>query len=134
MASSCEDFLEENPKDRIAVSNSYTTEQDALSAVNAVYAHLNSQSFDTFGGVYHSSFWVAIGLASDEMLNNQAGQSSLDQLYTFTHGPDNGTIYDVWKQHYKAISLANIAIARIPSIVMDENLKSRLVNEAKFLR
>ena len=134
IAPSCDDFLEEKPKDRIAVTNSYTTEQDAFSAVNAVYAHLNSQSFDTFGGVYHSSFWVAIGLASDEMANNQAGQAALDQLSTFTYGPDNATIYDVWKQHYKAITLANIAIARIPSIEMDETLKARLLNEAKFLR
>ncbi len=134
IAPSCDDFLEEKPKDRIAVTNSYTTEQDALSAVNAVYAHLNSQSFDTFGGVYHSSFWVTIGLASDEMSNNQAGQAPLDQLSTFTYGPDNATIYDVWKQHYKAITLANIAIARIPSIEMDETLKARLLNEAKFLR
>jgi hypothetical protein len=131
---SCKDFLEESPKDRIATSNFYTTEQSAISAVNAIYAHLNSQSFDTFGGVYHSSFWVAIGLASDEMLNNQAGQTALDQLSTFTHGPDNGTVYDVWKQHYKAITLANVAIERIPPIVMDETLKARLLNEAKFLR
>jgi tetratricopeptide (TPR) repeat protein len=134
IASSCEDFLEENPKDRIAVSNSYTTEQDAFSAVNAVYAHLNSQSFDTFGGVYHSSFWVTIGLASDEMLNNQAGQSGLDQLSTFTYDAENTTIYDVWKQHYKAITLANIAIERIPPIEMNESLKARLLNEARFLR
>jgi hypothetical protein len=131
---SCKDFLEESPKDRIATSNFYTTEQSAISAVNAIYAHLNSQSFDTFGGVYHSSFWVAIGLASDEMLNNQAGQTTLDQLSEFTHGPDNGTVYDVWKQHYKAITLANVAIERIPPIVMDETLKARLLNEAKFLR
>ena len=134
IAPSCDDFLEEKPKDRIAVTNSYTTEQDAFSAVNAVYAHLNSQSFDTFGGVYHSSFWVAIGLASDEMANNQAGQASLDQLSSFTYDPENGTLYDVWKQHYKAITLANIAIARIPLIEMDETLKARLLNEAKFLR
>jgi tetratricopeptide (TPR) repeat protein len=134
VAPSCDDFLEENPKDRISVSNSYTTEQDAFSAVNAIYAHLNSQSFDTFGGVYHSSFWVTIGLASDEMLNNQAGQASLDQLSSFTYSPENATIYDVWKQHYKAITLANVAIERIPPIKMDETLKARLLNEAKFLR
>jgi tetratricopeptide (TPR) repeat protein len=131
---SCKDFLEENPKDRIATSNAYSSEQDAVSAVNAIYAHLNSQSFDTFGGVYHSSFWVTVGLASDEMVNNQAGQTYLDQLTRFSHGPDNETIYDVWKQHYKAITLANIAIERIPLIVMDETLKARLLNEAKFLR
>ena len=54
IAPGCQDFLEENPKDRVATSNYYKTEQDAISAVNAIYAHLNSQSGDTFGGVYHS--------------------------------------------------------------------------------
>lgn len=134
VASSCQDFLEENPKDRIATSNYYSSRQDAISAVNAIYAHLNSQSGDTFGGVYHSNFWVTIGLASDEMLNNQPGAVDAEQLSNFTHSPENGIIFDVWKQHYKAITLANIAIDRIPAIDMDETLRSRLVNEAKFLR
>ena len=36
--------------------------------------------------------------------------------------------------HYKAITLANIAIARIPPIQMDAVLRTRLINEAHFLR
>jgi hypothetical protein len=131
---SCHDFLEESPKDRTAISNYYTTPQDAISAVNAIYAQLNAQSGDTFGGVYHSNFWITVGLASDEMLNNQVGNVDADQLSNFTYSPQNGIVFDVWKQHYKAISLANIAIARIPSIDMDETLRTRLTNEAKFLR
>jgi len=134
IATACSDFLQENPKDRIAISNYYTTGQDAVSAVNAVYAQLNAQSGDTFGGVYHSSFWVAIGLASDEMANNQVGNTDADQLANFTYATQNGIVFDVWKQHYKAITLANIAIERIPAIDMDETLRTRLVNEAKFLR
>src|ERR671915_212579 len=134
LAPSCKDFLEEIPKDRIATSNYYSSEQDAVAAVNAIYAHLNSQSGDTFGGVFHSNFWITIGLASDEMLNNQPGAVDAEQLSNFTYSPDNGIIFDVWKQHYKAISLANIAIERIPAIDMDETLRARLVNEAKFLR
>lgn len=131
---SCHDFLEENPKDRTAISNYYKTKEDAIFAVNAVYAHLNAQSGDTFGGVYHSNFWITIGLASDEMLNNQVGNVDADQLANFTYSPQNGIVYDVWKQHYKAISLANIAIAKVPLIDMDETLRDRLTNEAKFLR
>lgn len=134
LAPSCDNFLEENPKDRIATSNYYSSEQDAMSAVNAIYAHLNSQSGDTFGGVYHSNFWIAIGLASDEMINNQPGAVDMEQLSNFTYTPDNGVVFDIWKQHYKAITLANIAIARIPGIDMNETLRARLVNEAKFLR
>ncbi len=131
---SCHDFLEEHPDDRVATSNYYTTEADAFSAVNAIYAQLNAQSGDTFGGVYHSNFWITIGLASDEMLNNQVGNVDADQLSTFTYSPQNGIVADVWKQHYKAIWLANIAIEKIPAIDMDETLRDRLVNEAKFLR
>ena len=133
-APSCKDFLEENPRDRVAVSNYYKTEQDAISAVNAIYAHLNSQSGDTFGGAYFANFWITVGLASDEMVNNHAGNVDADQLSNFTHSPENGIIFDVWKQHYKAVTLANIAIERIPLIEMNETLRTRLVNEAKFLR
>lgn len=131
---SCGDFLEENPKDRIAVSNYYTTEEAAISAVNSIYAHLNGQSGDSFGGVYFGGIWVAPGLASDEMVNLQAGAPDQDQLATFSWNPENGMLYEIWKQHYKAITLANIAIARIPSINMNEGTRDRLVNEAKFLR
>lgn len=134
MSTSCKDFLTENPKDRTAVSNFYTTEENAVSAVNAIYAHLNSQSGDTYGGVYFGDFWVAQGLASDEMVNLQSGNPGHDQLSTFTYDPNNAALYEIWKQHYKAIYLANVAISRIPPIVMDETVKARLLNEAKFLR
>lgn len=134
LAQSCSDFLQENPKDRIAVSNYYTTEEAAISAVNAIYGHLNGQSGDSFGGVYFGGIWVAPGLASDEMLNLQAGSPDQDQLSTFSWNAENGMLYEIWKQHYKAITLANIAIERIPAIGMNVNRRDRLVNEAKFLR
>lgn len=67
---SCKKFLEENPKSNVTVSNFYKTEADAISAVNSVYAYLNSTSTGSTAGVYHSTFWVTAGLASDEMQNN----------------------------------------------------------------
>lgn len=131
---SCEDFLEESPQDRTTVTNFYTTEEAANSAVNAIYAHLNSQGGDSFGGVYHGGVWVAPGLASDELVNLQAGSPDQDQIATFTVTPENGMLYEIWKQHYKAISLANIAIARIPGIDMNVTRRENLINEARFLR
>ena len=35
---SCSKFLEENPKNVVAITNYYKTEQDAISAVNSIYA------------------------------------------------------------------------------------------------
>ena len=117
--SSCKKFLEESPKNQVAVSNFYQTENDAIASVNAIYAYLNSTSSGSTAGVYHSTFWVMAGLASDEMYNEEIFSPQNDQIGKFTHGPVNGSIQETWTMHYKAITTANIAIARIPAIPMN---------------
>lgn len=137
-SSSCKKFLEEDPKNQVTIQNFYQTESDAITAVNAIYAYLNSVDNFAVGGntagVYHSTFWVTVGLASDEMLNNQLGAANFDQLSSFSHTPQNPSMEEIWGMHYKTITLANIAIARIPGISMNTTLRDRLVGEAKFLR
>lgn len=132
--SSCKKFLKEDPKNLVAITNFYQTENDAVSAVNAIYAYLNSTSSGSTAGVYHSTFWAMAGLASDEMFNEQVFAPDLDQIGKFTEGPVNASIQETWTMHYKAITIANIALARIPSIQMDVVLRTRLINEAHFLR
>ncbi len=136
LLTSCKDFLKEDPQNVVAQNNYYSNEEDAISAVNSIYAWLGSYDF-TYGntaGIYHSTFWVTQGLASDEMNNNQVGSPDLDQLATFSFNSENSQILEIWKMHYKVIFTANIAIARIPKIDMDETMRTRLVNEAKFIR
>ena len=132
--SSCKKFLEESPKNLVAVSNFYQTENDAIASVNAIYGYLNSTSSGSTAGVYHSTFWVMAGLASDEMYNEEIFSPQNDQIGKFTHGPINASIQETWSMHYKAITIANIAIARIPAIPMNAILKARLLSEAHFLR
>ncbi|MEP6927465.1 MAG: RagB/SusD family nutrient uptake outer membrane protein [Ginsengibacter sp.] len=134
LGSSCKKFLVEDPKNLVAITNFYQTENDAVAAVNAIYAYLNSTSTGSTAGVYHSTFWVIAGLASDEMYNEEIFSPQNDQISKFTHGPINGSIQETWTMHYKAITIANIAIARIPAIQMDVTLRTRLLNEAHFLR
>lgn len=135
---SCKKFLEEDPKNLVTVQNFYKTEADAIAAVNSIYAYLNSvDNFAAGGntaGVYHSTFWLAVGLASDEMLNNQLGAANFDQLASFSYTSMNPSMEEIWGMHYKTITLANIAIARIPGISMNASFRDRLVGEAKFLR
>src|SRR5690606_7162457 len=85
---SCEGFLEEDPKDRVAQSNFYLNAQDAESAVNSIYAYLGSYSTGSTAGIYHSTFWITVGLASDEMDNNQLGTFWNDELGTFSHNAE----------------------------------------------
>lgn len=138
MNSSCKKFLEEDPQNLVTITNFYKTESDAIAAVNAIYAYLNSVDNFAVGGntagVYHSTFWLTVGLASDEMLNNQLGAANYDQISSFSHTSQNPSLEEMWGMHYKTITLANIAIARIPGIEMNASLRNRLVGEAKFLR
>ena len=131
--SACQDFLKEEPQNRIAQDRFYKTPEDALAAVNSIYANLGSTSSGP-EGIYHSTTWIAMGLASDELVNKQNGAIANDQLGTFSWNAENSSINTIWRIHYKTITLANIAIERIPAIQMDETMRSRLVNEAKFLR
>lgn len=133
-ATACSDFLAEDPKGFIPVEQYYNTREDAIEAVNSIYAYLNATNTAPFAGVYHSTFWVAAGLAADELSNQQAGAPALDQLASFTYGPQNGALLEIWRMHYKTLMVANVAIEKIPDIEMDESLKARLLGEARFLR
>lgn len=131
---SCSKFLEENPRHLVTVENYYSTEGDAISSVNSLYAYLNSTSTGSTAGVYHSTFWVMAGLASDEMQNEQIFAPHFSLISNFTYNNRNAAFAEVWSLHYKVISLANISINRIPGINMNEALRNRLIGEAKFLR
>ena len=132
---SCKKFLEENPKDKVSTANYYTTPEDALNAINSAYAYLNVTSAAPFSyGVYHSDFWLTAGLASDELQNDQAAAPQYGDLATFTYNPRNAALEEIWQMGFKTITIANIAIERIPLISMDETLRTRYVNEAKFIR
>ncbi len=131
---SCENFLAENPEHMVTESNYYQTEEDAIAAVNSIYGYLGSYSTGNTAGIYHSTFWITAGLASDNMRNNQVFAVQNSQLETFSYTAENANVQEIWKMHYKTITMANIAIHQIPGIDMDSELRSRLVNEAKFLR
>ena len=132
---SCDSILDEKPKDQIFKDNFFQNENDGIGAVNSIYASLNSTSTGpTFGGVYHSTYWVIQGLASDEMNNRQGGTPQNDQLETFTFNTANANFFDVWSTTYRAIFNANFALEGIATSTIDQGLKTRLIGEASFLR
>lgn len=130
----CKDLLEEDPKDQVFIDNFFQTENDATAAVNSIYSILNAtSSAPTFGGVYFSTYWVATGLASDEM-ENRLPATDLEQLTSFTHRPVNASLYDFWILAYKGVNNANFAINGIPLIKAEAAFKNRLIGEARYLR
>ena len=124
---SCSDFLEENPVDRYVVSNVYTDESGAIASVTSIYNSLYS--------MYERLMYLVIDLPVDDEKNGQGMPNQyLQNLEYMRYTPNNTFIRDYWRNSYSAIFRANNALEQIPGIEMDETLKNRLINEAKFLR
>jgi hypothetical protein len=128
---SCTD-LNENPASLITTEQFYKTESDALSAVTAVYnAALNNGGLTMYNRLFHLAFEI---MSDDAIAGLRVTNADVRTISVLSHSTTNDRVDELWRESYLAINRANIAIERIPQIEMDATLRTRLVNEAKFLR
>jgi starch-binding outer membrane protein, SusD/RagB family len=127
LASCNENFLEEEVFDNLAPSNFYRTQADAIAAVSSVYSN-----FQYFG----NEFWDqgnAFMLMADASTNTMKTHWWAE-FDNYNYQSTNGMILSFWGHIWDTNNKANAAIGRLPAIQMNEELKSRLIGEAKFLR
>lgn len=121
--SSCNvSFLDKAPLNEASDATFYTKEADAVAAVNAVYDPMQ----------WIHAYKITINELSNEFTND-LGLPRPDQFPSMFQ-PTVTRELSVWPVLYVGINRANIAIEKIPEIEMDENLKTRLLAEVKFLR
>lgn len=130
VSSACEDFLSQTDPASFTMDNYFTEPEHAESAVNSIYADLRSVRGGGFGGATWSMLEFATGLADTEL--GQATNSLI--IRDLQNDSDNAYGETYWWSHYRGIANANVAIANIPDIQMDETEKNRLLGEARFLR
>ena len=124
---SCQDFLAEEPTDRLVVTNFYETKGDAEAGLFAVYGELHD--------IYERRIFLSSALPADDMKNGRGmGNSQLQNLEYARHTSESSWVRGMWQRHYRAISKANTVIESVPAIDMDEGDKARIIGEAKFLR
>ncbi|PQJ75740.1 RagB/SusD family nutrient uptake outer membrane protein [Polaribacter gangjinensis] len=124
---SCDSILEEQPLNQIGTDFFYKNETDALAALTAVYADLKKGN-----GYYRQLFLSNLFGASDQGTPNAGRHGSFRRGTIESTDPN---LPAVWTEIYVGIKDANNVIARVPDIVdMDEQLKKRVLGEAKFLR
>lgn len=133
----CDDILEKEPLAQISTSNAYVTEDDAAKAVTAAYNALAANNWCCTYSDPGYMHWVFGNVASDD--TEKGGESGSDQLYAqqislFNIPSDNEAVRFAWSSQYLGIRRANLILDNIPGIEMDEDLKSRYLAEAKFLR
>jgi hypothetical protein len=128
--SSCQDYLDFEPENKIPAEGFFETQEHAEQSVNSIYAHMRTWEMVSF------AFIIMQEITSDNAVKGSAvGDASFINDYDkFTFTPNQFVLKDYWAGRYRGINKANQAITNIPGIAMNENLKSRLIGEAKFLR
>lgn len=124
--SSCNDVLEEVPKDRLSEENFFLNEDDARSAVYAIYSVLRRPNL--YGGLYLTHIVV-----SADYINGRGSYAPISNY----QGLDNtniGRSDSFWDEFYLLINRANSVIKNVADIDMDATLKSQLIAEAHCLR
>src|SRR6476660_4846951 len=125
----CKKFLEKDVTGTYPESEFYQTQAQAVLAINAAYQPL---AFSTS----QNRLWVFGDVASDdaEKGGDPGDQADIGLIDEFNITPINGNLEYECAILYEGITRANIVLAKVPPINMDENLQARILAEAKFLR
>ena len=124
-----EEFLE---IDANQITANSITEEQAVELVNGIYNIFLSWQVSSFS-------WDGItSIASDDAdKGSDPGDTGSDKhlLDALNHDATSISVAEVWEGHFNGIQRANQAINRIqPFEDLDNELKTRLLGEAKFLR
>ncbi|MDR1403044.1 MAG: RagB/SusD family nutrient uptake outer membrane protein [Tannerellaceae bacterium] len=138
-ATACDNFLEEEPKDRLTSTAYYQTEAQATANVNWLYWEGAVKRLGEASSAYIGPSASISGMLTGYFVNSYEGQEIVcmyareltRQQYTSVI---TSTLNTMWNDTYKAINIANGAIKHIPEIAMSDASKSKLIGEAKFFR
>lgn len=134
---SCDDFLEEAPRDEISLNQFFTEPAHAENAVNALYRVGAPQMYSS-GGVYSGKRGMYGPYLSGFFDNEYKGQEpyiQFAQQLTLNGTNIDGFSNGIWSDLYLAIARANNAIKYIPETPgLSDNDANRLMAEARFFR
>ncbi|MEM9685498.1 MAG: RagB/SusD family nutrient uptake outer membrane protein [Bacteroidota bacterium] len=112
----------------------FKTEAQVQSAVNAVYANLQTR------GLYSRHMFFSHDNMSHENAGNPQLEADKRQYLDFSFDSSHGPIGDFWESCFRGINKANFvigheeAIHAIPDALLNEVRKQKFIGEAKFLR
>jgi starch-binding outer membrane protein, SusD/RagB family len=131
--SSCKSFLEEDPKSLISADKFYKTNNDVISATNAIYFALRD---DVTGSI--SPIWMAEMTTDDTKTNPTAAQvQERLEVENLIYASRHVFIRNIWNSSYKAIGYANSVLSNVDTVATPELSRSvvrRSFGEARFLR
>ena len=128
-STSCSKYLDGELQGSRSDAQFYQTAEDAELALTGVYNML------TYADA-NNRLWVFGDVASDDAAKggNAGDQADIGYIDDFNVSSDNGNLESVWAICYEGISRANKLLDNIAGISMDDERRSQIIGEAKFLR
>ncbi|WP_281323348.1 RagB/SusD family nutrient uptake outer membrane protein [Flavobacterium aestivum] len=125
--------LEVTPTSFITEENFFKTQDDAVASVTAVYASLSLDPGEQ--SLFGRNLYFLTDMASDYAAAGvSATNPQVRALSSLTHDATTDRVQVAWRQIYNGINRANVAIDNIPKTSGSDVVKTRLINEAKFIR
>lgn len=129
---SCTD-LEVTPTSFVTEDKYFKTQDDAVASVTAVYASLSLDPGEQ--SLFGRNLYFLTDMASDYAAAGvSATNPQVRALSSLTHDATSDRVQVAWRQIYNGINRANVSIDNIPKVTGNETVKTRLINEAKFIR
>lgn len=126
--SGCKDDLNIANPNLLTTETFWESTEDAVKGVNAIYSTLHRAPLSRW---YH----FATTVRSDEGFSISPATDLVNNFDRFIITDYNyGNTVGIYSDCYVGIFRANQVLDNVPDITMDENLKSRLLGEAKFFR
>lgn len=129
-ATSCQDFLDKHPFDRVDPDET-VTDDVAVAMTNACYVTLQSSN------MYNQRIWTLDIVAGNSVVGAGGGDDGLEtvQASNFTTMSDNGMALYMWRSPWVGIGHCNDAIKAVENNEnLSKDIRDRSLGEALFLR
>ncbi|MEQ9290216.1 MAG: RagB/SusD family nutrient uptake outer membrane protein [Cyclobacteriaceae bacterium] len=130
----CNEFLEEAPRNQVAVNQFFNEPDDVRGVVNSLYGRGVIARY--ISGDFQINAMIG-GYMSGLFENERTERPGPFEANNLTLGPDNldEYLFVYWRDAYDAIAKANVALKYIPEIeALSQSEANRLTAEAKFFR
>ena len=128
----CKKFLDKDLLGQYTTSNFFTSDANAILAVNAAYEDLSFTSGSS------NAIWVLGDVASDDAeKGGLAGdQADFDAIHNFNILPTNSAVEAVWSRYYDGVFKCNAVLDGLPesNTAVTESTRKSVVAQARFLR
>ncbi|WP_294185354.1 RagB/SusD family nutrient uptake outer membrane protein [uncultured Sphingobacterium sp.] len=139
LTTSCNKFLEEEPRSNLSLEQYYANDGQAMATVNSLYRRGAPSRYSVAASAYVGPTASINTMLTGYFINSYEGQEQICLFARQLTRQQNtsvvsSTMNTIWDESYKAINIANAGVKYIPGINMDESRKKTLLAETKFFR